>query len=491
MSKLARTVTLLFAAFLLILQFLNVSNAQEVDASINIDATAATAEVTGRFANGGAVRKRNFFFVKFAGGAADLGERITNVQLSRADGSAVNFRKLIPGEFLAEDDFVSYRYSVSLAPPKNQGAAAHVSWMDADKGLLMLDDLLPQTTIGANVNVKLPDGWQSFSPDSAGGAGSYRFADASKAVIFIGKRLKSSKVQAGGVAIELVTSGEWLFTDAEAIAMAAEIYAEYRKIFGSGHAGVAQINIVRFPGQVSPGNWQAETRGRNLTIVSSDMNFRTQSLQRLHEQLRHELFHLWLPNAVNLTGKYDWFYEGFALYQSLKTAVAMNRIRFDDFLDTLSRAYSIDSRQTRRMSLIDASKSRFAGNDTQIYARGMLVAFLADLSILEQSKGRSSVSTFLGELFSKHRSPNAAVDGTEAVIASMRRSNINEAIIVKYVLGSGPFAWNNEISAAGIEPPDAGAKTGLTVRPKPTGRQKALLDKLGYNNWRKLSSSKK
>jgi predicted metalloprotease with PDZ domain len=221
------------------------------------------------------------------------------------------------------------------------------------------------------------------------------------------------------------------------------------------------------------------------------MNFRTQSLQRLHEQLRHELFHLWLPNAVNLTGKYDWFYEGFALYQSLKTAVAMNRIRFDDFLDTLSRAYSIDSRQTRRMSLIDASKSRFEGNDTQIYARGMLVAFLADLSILEQSKGRSSVSTFLGELFSKHRSPNAAVDGTEAVIASMRKSNINEAIIVKYVLGSGPFEWNNEISAAGIEPPDAGAKTGLTVRPKPTGRQKALLDKLGYNNWRKLSSSKK
>ena len=42
-----------------------------------------------------------------------------------------------------------------------------------------------------------------------------------------------------------------------------------------------------------------------------------------------------IPNDVNLSGNYDWFYEGFALYQSLKLAVGLNRIRFEDFLDTL------------------------------------------------------------------------------------------------------------------------------------------------------------
>ena len=104
------------------------------------------------------------------------------------------------------------------------------------------------------------------------------------------------------------------------------------------------------------------------------------------------MFHLWIPNGVNLTGNYDWFYEGFALYQSLKMGVAVEP---DTGLTIIWIRFrgptgSITGRKT--LSLIDASKNRWNGNNnTQIYARGMLVAFLCDLAMLEASKGKRSV----------------------------------------------------------------------------------------------------
>jgi predicted metalloprotease with PDZ domain len=186
-----------------------------------------------------------------------------------------------------------------------------------------------------------------------------------------------------------------------------------------------------------------------------------------------------------MKGKYDWFYEGFALYQSLKTAVATNRIRFDDYLDTLSRAYSIDARQSKRLSLIDASKARFAGNDTQVYARGMIVAFLTDLTLMEQTKGKVSIANVLARIMQKHPRGAAPADGNEAVTAIMRELGVSDAFIESNIKGNAAIEWNNELSAAGIQPPDG--KAGLSVAAKLNGRQKALLDKLGYNNWRKLS----
>jgi hypothetical protein len=286
-----------------------------------------------------------------------------------------------------------------------------------------------------------------------------------------------------------------------------------RNVFGDDGNNQRLIILSDFRTKTSAGQWQAETRGSNVTVISSDMPFRTQSLQRLHEQLRHELFHLWIPNGVNLTGNYDWFYEGFALYESLKLAVALNRIRFEDFLDTLSRAHTIDSAQSQRTSLIQASNTRFEGSNTQIYSRGMLVAFLCDLALLEQSKRKRSVENVLTELFEKYRKPVRSADRNRAVLEWLRnpkkisivdRSDGNTAvlellrtnpkmisIVDKYITGSQKIEWASDLAAAGIEDSDAGPITNLRVKEKLNGRQKTLLDKLGYNNWRKLSPTSK
>jgi predicted metalloprotease with PDZ domain len=275
-------------------------------------------------------------------------------------------------------------------------------------------------------------------------------------------------------------SGEWQFTPDEAAAMAIEIFDEYSQMLGRLPNKPYQIAIKRFLGQVPHGQWEAETRGRTVTIMSSDMPFRTQSLQRLHEQLRHEIFHLWFPNGIDLIGDYAWFYEGFAMYSSLKLAVKLNRIRFNDFLDTLSRAHTIDTNSRPRRPLTDP------GIDPTVrYARGMIVAFLTDIDLLRNSNGKSDVGKSLRSLFvDRPRLPHGEVSN-EAI-----KAVVSAPLIQRYVDGTEVVDWTADLATAGIESVQTGRATALKVAAKPNGRQKAILDRLGYNNWRKLGNRK-
>ncbi len=291
--------------------------------------------------------------------------------------------------------------------------------------------------------------------------------------------------------MRLCLDGEWTFSNTDAVLATKEVYNEYWKLFGSFPQDKIQIGLVRSSDSPSSGQWEADTRGTNITIVSSDMPFKSQSLQRLHEQLRHEMFHLWIPEGVNLRGNYDWFYEGFALYQSLKLGVAVNRLRFEDYLDSLNQAYAIDRRLGGRMSLIDASKNRWSGdNNSVVYARGMLVAFLSDLAMLEASNGKRSTDDIVREVYQKHSGTAAKQDGNASVIAIMKQRPELVPIVDRYVTGSEKLDWTPFLAAAGLEATGPN-KTALTTVAKPNSRQKKLLDKLGYNNWRKLSSTRK
>jgi len=433
-----------------------------------------------------------------------IGRRPLQVEFRNPEGKPVGFREIAEGEYLAEGEIRSWSYVMDLSPVSGRKATAHVSWISGEFGLLMMRDLWPRvdkTYDWANLNIKLPEGWSlsadklpdgSLTPMPGLPAADGWFTGASSESVFvIAKHLRESEVSSSGSSFKLIISGEWNFTDLEASEMVRQISGEYGRVLGRLAFGTVRISLAKFPTPTSHGEWEAETRGNNVTIISSDMPFKTQSLQRLHEPLRHELFHLWIPNGVNLTGNYDWFYEGFALYQSLRLAVGLNRIRFEDFLDTLSRAHTIDSAMSPKISLIQASTNRFGGSTTQVYARGMLVAFLTDLAMLERSKGKQSVEDFLKDIYAKHRKP-AAPEDANTVVIEMLKTRANAARIVdKYITGVEKIDWTNELAAAGIEDADAGPLTNLRVKEKPKGSQKAMLDKLGYNNWRKLSDSSK
>lgn len=461
----------------MILQFFTNCVAQNTEIRIAIE--GKTANVAGSFANGfqpGSTK--NLSFLQSVTGNPNLAERIANVELTSKEGEKVGYRKFAPGEFVADTEFVNWSYAIDLTPPKNRVATAHASWIGDDRGALMLDDLVPQfgSEVSASLKVTLPDGWKSA------GGGKFDIPDIRDAVILIGKDFRETRVTVGEASINLILSGQWNFTDGEATEMVSEVFGEYVKLFGAAPTESFQVAILKFPDSPAPGIWEAETRGSSVTIISSDMPFRTRSLQRLHEQLRHELFHLWLPNGIKLRGDYAWFYEGFALYQSLKLAVALNRIRFEDFLDTLARAHAIDARQKPRISLIEMSKRNIAA-DTQTYARGMLVAFLVDIELLKESKAKRDISPLLKQIFERYRNSDPKPEANEAVIAVINQHAITDAFVSR----GEPIDWETKLAEIGIESVRNGNMTTLSVSRKLTGRQKDILDRLGYNNWRKVA----
>ena len=412
-------------------------------------------------------------------GFTGLADRASDVRLEDHDGEPVASRQFIPGEYVAERDFGRWRYKLDLNPLKRAAAAAHVSWLGAENGLLFLDDLLPLRSAKGcapiKIEIQVPDGWTVYGAESA------VVSCSDKPVYFLSKRTKRSAldIQTSG---DLFISGEWKFSDQQAAEFADEIFSGYVSLFGGAPAGKKHVFILPFPVTVSPGNWEADTRGNTVTILSSDMPFQTQSIQRLHEQLRHELFHLWIPNGVHLKGNYDWFYEGFALYESLRLGVGSNRISFNDYLDTLSRAMTIDGALTDHFSLIAASSSRTSGGDTRLYARGMLIAFLTDLKLLSTSNGKRDVRNLLRSIYERYRDENNEADGNQAVLAA-----IGDTEIVRYIESGNSIDWASVLGVFGIEKLDRTGVSTLSVNTKLAGGQKKLLDKLGYNNWRKSS----
>src|SRR5437764_14658054 len=108
----------------------------------------------------------------------------------------------------------------------------------------------------------------------------------------------------------------------------------------------------------APTLWTAETRGATVTLLTGNLPSKVGALAQLSVPLTHELFHLWVPNALSLDGDYDWFYEGFTLYQALRVGVKLQYLTFQDYLKALGRAFEVYQSVNDRdsFSLIEASK---------------------------------------------------------------------------------------------------------------------------------------
>lgn len=488
MSKLRPSFFLSFAVFAVILQLFNNSAAQSLEANVKIvSIEPPILRVEGKFSN--ERTDKNWTFLNSIVGVENLGEKISGFGLIDKNGQTVAVKKLQSGEYLAENSAVGFSYKLDLRRKEKIASMAHISWLSSEEGLLMLDDLLPQfgKETKAIIGFDLPEGWRVGANELNAGRNSFTVSDIEKTVFYVGKNWREKSF---GV-LNLLISGDWQFSDTEAASSAFEVFREYEKLFGAMPNDSQQIFLLKFPEGTPFGNWAAETRGANIVILSSDMPFQTQGIQRLHEQFRHEIFHFWMPNNLALSGSYDWFYEGFALYHSLKTGVAVNRLRFEDFLDTLSRAYNLDSFQTQRISLIEASKNRWSGGNSQVYARGMLTAFLCDIAILKESKGKRNLTEVLREIYQKHRKPSKETDGNTAILQILETRRELKIIVEKYIKSAENIDWQTDLEAFGIEAKTENSFTKLAVKAKLNGRQKDLLNELGYNNWRKLVQKSK
>ena len=457
------------------------ASAQALDVKIKVvPGTPMRVRVEGRRAEAKAAWSiRNFY-----GSAAGLAERVENFQLFGEDGAAVAVRKLAPGEFTAAVPAARFSYDFKLDPPAFVSDSSHVSWLTADRGLLMLADLLPTPLAHAKVELSTPAGWKVSTAEARAASGVFEVADAERAVFAVGRELRERRGRAGSLTFTLVTEGDWAFTEEEAADSAVEILKLHRETAGGSPRQSPYVVLLPLPQAGAAGNlWSAETRGATVVLVSGRLPSRLAAKAQLDGALTHELFHLWVPNGLALEGEYDWFYEGFTNYVALRAGMRRGQLTFHDYLNALGSAYDSyrRARGPSEVSLIEASRRRFAGGGGLVYHKGLLVAFLYDLTLMRQTGGKSSLTDVYRELFRSHARGNPPAEGNRAVAQVLGSTGGMRAFVERYVEGSTELTLPTLIEPFGLRVEPGGARTHVGVNDSLESAQRELLRKLGYN----------
>jgi hypothetical protein len=477
----SRVSLLLFSLGVALLSFAGDTSAQTLDVKITVmPGTPARVRVEGRRGEAATAWSiRNFY-----GSAAGLAERVENFQLFGEDGAPVAVRRLAPGEFSAAAPASRFSYDFRLDPPAFVSDSSHVSWLTADRALLLLADLLPVPLKSAKVELALPPGWKAFTAEARNPAGLFEVDDAERAIFAAGRDLKERRGRAGGLTFTLVTAGDWAFTEEEAADSAEEILKIHQETAGGAPRRSPTVVLLPLPQPGAAGNlWSAETRGATVVLVSGRLPSKLAAKAQLDGALTHELFHLWVPNGLALEGEYDWFYEGFTNYVALRAGMRRGQLTFHDYLNALGSAYDSyrRARGPREVSLPEASRRRFAGGGALVYHKGLLVAFLYDLALMRQTGGRNSLTDVYRELSRRHSRGNPPADGNRAVAQILGSMGGMRAFVERYVEGGTELSLPTLIEPFGLKVEPGGARTHIGVSDSLDSAQREILRKLGYN----------
>jgi predicted metalloprotease with PDZ domain len=293
--------------------------------------------------------------------------------------------------------------------------------------------------------------------------------------------------------LNLIATGDWAFSDQEAMDLARLILQTHAAVVGAYPDRSAALIMAPFPVAVTPEKWSAETRGSTVTLLLGKQPSQMAALAQLSVPLTHELFHLWVPNALSLEGDYDWFYEGFTVYQAARTAVRSELLSFEHFLNAIARAYDAyrSSAEVDRYSLVEASQQRWTGSQATIYQKAMLVALLYDLSLRLHSGGKQSLDVVYRELFRRYRVTTdrdirakqvRTINGTEATIAVLSGANGMRDFAATFIERALTLDLESELARFGLQVTQTGARSRVTVDDTLNKQQRDLLRQLGYNH---------
>jgi len=451
-------------------------------------------------------------------GVLGLGARVTGMQLFDTSGAEIQTHRIAPGQFEAAKPASRFRYEVSLDPPGRASDAAFVSWLNSERGLLMLADLLPlpntspakssQSDLArdkskrdddlgqATVRLSLPAGWAVYINGSESEQSDFRISNVGRAVFAVGKHLRASRTTISKNALNLVMDGEWAFTDSDALEMATKVLKSYLDVFGVWPGKQLTLILFPFPQTVAADKWSAETRGSTVTLLMGRFPSKTAALAQLSVPLTHELFHLWVPNGLALDGDYDWFYEGFTVYQASRAAVRLELLTFQEFLNAIARAFDAyaNGADRDRWSLIEASQRRWTTGGSVVYQKSMLVAFLFDLKLRTQSRSKRSLDDVYREVFRRYRlvepqsfpitaEAGGTADGNQAVMTIMEGAPGMQGFAESFIRRVAAIDLSSELATFGLRVERLGLRTRISVSETLTHRQRDLLRELGYNDY--------
>lgn len=446
----------------------------------------ATIEVVGK-------PVRSWSFRNDYAGVSELARRVTSLSAFDAAGAEVQIRKLAPGQFETSAPATRFIYYVNLSPPERASDAARASWLVSTRGILLMADLLPieaaatgdkgQLDEKTTVRFEMPPDWSVHSSEVQNRSGEFELADTDRAVFAIGRFLRTSEINAGGMKLDLLVDGKWAFADLDVAEMAGNILKAHREVFGAIPDGRASLVLLPFPKSVAPTQWSAETRGSTVTLLMGELPSKVGALAQLSAPLTHELFHLWIPNALALEGDYDWFYEGFTVYQASQTGVKLGLLTFAEFLNSIARAYDSSKNQTDQ-SLVDASQRRFTGGLTSVYSKAQVIAFIYDLRLRNLSRNRRSLSDVYRKLMLAAKSDIARgklTDGNQVVTKALSEEIGSDDFERQFIRNPVSISFASELAPFGLKVDIVGLRTQISVSEKLSKQQRDLLRELGYN----------
>lgn len=374
-----------------------------------------------------AVPSRSWSFRNAYAGALGIAERIDGF---RANGALA--RKLVPGEFRSEQNAGKIDYIVRVRRP-SAAHVAHVSWLTEEHGFLMFADLLPQAMEAFSVEFILPSGWTIHSSLTPETNGHYNVFEPEDAVFFVGRGIRKTSKKG----LDSFLAGTWPFKDSVASNAAVRVMEKYLELTGFRLPERPVLMVAPLPVQTGSTKWRAQTRGSTVVLLLDPQAQSGNWKGQLEIILTHEALHLWVPNALPLKGDYDWFFEGFTLYTALLTALDLKAIDLPEYFATLRRVYDSYLSYEDTGSLIDASEKRWTSNTPIVYDKGMLVAFLYDLLVREQSGGKTTLLDRYRELF-EHPVANQA-EGNDVIIRLLSATPAAAEFVKQHVQGRAPL----------------------------------------------------
>jgi predicted metalloprotease with PDZ domain len=161
----------------------------------------------------------------------------------------------------------------------------------------------------------------------------------------------------------------------------------------------------------------------------------------------------------------------------------LDYLTFQEYLNAVGRAFDSYKAASARdqLSLLDASERRWTLQPALVYNKGLLVAFLYDLTLRQETKGKRSIDDVYRELLRLYRAPAKRTDGNRAILSVLNNESVMREFTRRYIESASAIDLSALIAPFGLRIESGGVTTRLVVEDSLSGAQRDLLRKFGYN----------